>query len=503
MRRWIILLAVMELAVLAIYLPGVRNANFHLNAAIYPESTVQPERNVDGWIDPAPNTDTTRGSRAMAALAAYGVLAGCWLVALYWLSRCDGKLDRRTLTVVLVGAGVLAISLWLLPPTFSDDSYRYRWEGLSATSGVNPYQVKPDECGQLRQSHPQLYWATDFRWRPSIYPPVCTFIFSINAILGNTLLGLRLILLAAEGLLAYSAISLLRSRGVGLGWAAGMLLCPLLIIETHLDAHVEIVPVAVTLAAVAALGRGKWWQSAMLFALAVSMKYLWPALAAFLLLGRLARQRRLLAGAGVFVLTTILCWMPIVLMDWSASPDLDRGMEWASWMPTPAKFFLKAPREFLEKYNYNATFYKVLVVHFPPESRTPQLAALGLLLAGVGALVWRRRWRLDIEDIALVLGLALLISPVSYPWYFLWLTPAIIVLGRGELWPRVGPPTWAVMYLAMIPAVSEYLPTFFRTGRAEPFAPIAWLTVAAVTPLLVAAWARRLAAPPDEEHWPA
>ena len=35
----------------------------------------------------------------------------------------------------------------------------------------------------------------------------------------------------------------------------------------------------------------------------------------------------------------------------------------------------------------------------------------------------------------LLLGLAIMIAPISYPWYFLWVVPGLIVLSRVELSP--------------------------------------------------------------------
>ena len=105
MRKWIILLAVIELAVLAMHLPGRRYFSF--KAVAYPESLVRPVFHDGQYVKPD-SADTGWADRATLGMAAYGVMTVCWLVALYWLGGTGGRLPRRTLIVVLVGSAYLA-----------------------------------------------------------------------------------------------------------------------------------------------------------------------------------------------------------------------------------------------------------------------------------------------------------------------------------------------------------------------------------------------------------
>ena len=489
--RWILLLAVMELAALAMYVPS--RGDLTVESALYPEKLLRLEWTGEEQIRHP--LDRHRDQRCAAGMISYAVLTGCWLVALAWLARSNGQLDRRRLMVILAGCAVVCVTLWGLPPTFSDDSYRYRFEGAQTIGGYNPYQVRPVEAERICNKYPELFYSTDFTWRPTIYGPTTEFCFGVNGLFGNTMLGLRAMLLAAEGLLLYVCAGLLRRRGRPTGWIVAVALCPLVIIETNLDAHIEMLPIALTLAALLALDRRAWAAAAALFALAFNVKYLWPALAAFLLLGRLARQKKLLAGAGVFLLATAALWLPFLLMSWADVKP--KPGDWATWLPLPIQRVIEAPLQFLERYNFNATIYRYVADQFHPSSSWPKLIALVLLVAAVGTLIWRRRWRLDLEDVILVLAAALLISPTSYPWYFTWLAPGLIVLGRGDLWKRIGPPVWIVFFLAMTPASQEFLAGLFRGNRVEakPFPALPWMIVAVVAPLLAAAFVRRLLRP--------
>ena len=99
--------------------------------------------------------------------------------------------------------------------------------------------------------------------------------------------------------------------------------------------------------------------------------------------------------------------------------------------------------------------------------------------------------RLGIEDIVLVLGVALLLSPASYPWYFLWLTPGLLAIRPNQLSSRATPPAWVVLWLGLTPVLHEYMPFFFRTELAMPFKVLPWMIALPVAPLLLAAcWAR-------------
>src|SRR6185437_1433603 len=97
-----------------------------------------------------------------------GVLLGAslfYLASVFTILKLPspGLLSRR---LVLLGLAVLfRLTLWPLFPAFSDDAYRYRWEGELQAGGVNPYQVAPSDAaaGRLRDSAYQNVPDSDFR----------------------------------------------------------------------------------------------------------------------------------------------------------------------------------------------------------------------------------------------------------------------------------------------------------------------------------------------------
>jgi hypothetical protein len=49
-------------------------------------------------------------------------------------------LSTRSILAVAIGLRVL---FFFLPPSLSDDAYRYVWDGMVQADGVNPYLYRP------------------------------------------------------------------------------------------------------------------------------------------------------------------------------------------------------------------------------------------------------------------------------------------------------------------------------------------------------------------------
>ncbi len=111
----------------------------------------------------------TRGAFATAALAAGALCALVWK-----------RGDVSTPVVVLL-ALVFRLAVFWLPPTLSDDAYRYVWDGLVQAEGHNPYLHAPDspELEALREE--PIYDELNSPGLHTVYPPVSQLIFRIGA----------------------------------------------------------------------------------------------------------------------------------------------------------------------------------------------------------------------------------------------------------------------------------------------------------------------------------
>ncbi len=90
---------------------------------------------------------------------------------------------RPSARLVGIGAVLLRLVLLPLPPTLSDDGYRYVWDGMVlAEEGASPYRWRPsdpalevhhDEPAYERMNSPHYY---------SVYPPVTQAVFALGGL---------------------------------------------------------------------------------------------------------------------------------------------------------------------------------------------------------------------------------------------------------------------------------------------------------------------------------
>ena len=81
-------------------------------------------------------------------------------------------------------AFVLRGILWWTEPLFSDDIFRYVWEGQLTATGGNPYLTPPSDFQPVDSAvHAQINHSDI----PSIYPPVAMAFFALVSSLSTTI----------------------------------------------------------------------------------------------------------------------------------------------------------------------------------------------------------------------------------------------------------------------------------------------------------------------------
>lgn len=209
--------------------------------------------------------------------------------------------DARDVSFVLA-VGIATRALLALAPTFtSNDARRYVWDGAAALAGFDPYFYSPR--GIAEHVH-GFAVPVDNAGYVTLYPPAALATFVLAASFGGKLAPLAwklLVTSASIATLAVSAKSLASVRAHR--YVALVALCPLLVFEAGVGAHVD------TFAALAvACGTRAWIERrhasvAAWFALGGLFK-LTPALALvplFFAAPRAARARMLGAGSLVFL----------------------------------------------------------------------------------------------------------------------------------------------------------------------------------------------------------
>jgi len=343
------------------------------------------------------------------ALLLFGAAFVAYLVAASWQSRTP--LPRRY--VWWLGLAGRAALLPLLP-YFSDDIYRYMWDGWVQLQGVNPFRYAPaDEAlASIRTVwHPLINHPTV----PTIYPAGAQLAFRMLALPGLAIVVFKLAWVACDLGVAWTIDRMTRERKDALPLLL-YLWSPLLIVEVAWSGHLE--PLALLPLVLACLidrragaprrdrqdpSRGASLLSGTLLGLAASVK-----LAPLAALPALWRRRGWAAALAALLVPSLLYAVYA-----GAGPMLFSGL-----------------REFADRWEFNAGAYRILVVALGSVQLAKLAAAAVVVVVALEAA--RRRWSLD-RTLLWTVGAALLLSPTVHPWYVLWVLP-FAALFRQRAW---------------------------------------------------------------------
>jgi hypothetical protein len=408
----------------------------------------------------------TQAEQVGLVLLSY-VIGGGAFGLLLWCLRDAGDTWRSGRAVVFVIAAAVVFRLTLLPlsAASSPDVHRYLWEGIVQAQGHNPYTLSPDaeELAPLRQEFPGLAQAVTFPEVSTIYPPFAQLLFLLNAIVfGGSLIGWKIVLLAFDAIVTLGLWLILRARGMSAVCLVGVLWCPLLLLETYEAGHLDLIGAALIVLALAAMDRGRPMVSGVILGLCINVKYLWPLLLLVLLTLRAARRRQAIALVVAAVATAAVAWLPY-----------RSGITAA----------LATARMFAETWSFNDLIFEL--VRLLPGPRWVPMVVVTTVLTVLTVMLARRQPKEIWPDVWLLMGTALLLSPVAYSWYFLWIVPGLILR----------PPLWLVAWVLCIPLLHVVDWRFAATGLWETM-PWLWAIVSVVPgALLVKAWWRRLTRP--------
>ncbi|MDT0293122.1 glycosyltransferase 87 family protein [Mesonia ostreae] len=186
----------------------------------------------------------------------------------------------------LLFAGILFRLIFLFAlPNLSQDFYRFIWDGRLIANFVNPYLFTPNEY--LLNGSTYLSQAEDLvegmgtlsAGNFSNYPPInqlffaAAGLFSGISILGSVIV-FRIIILAADVGIFFIGRKLLIGIGKDPKHIFWYFLNPFILIELTGNLHFEGAMLFFLLASIYALMKNKWWISAILMGISVSIKLL-------------------------------------------------------------------------------------------------------------------------------------------------------------------------------------------------------------------------------------
>jgi hypothetical protein len=351
----------------------------------------------------------------LPAFVSVALLQGAaWAIAASVVLR---RPDPPPVLVLIIGTAVLLRLVALTAPVFlSDDINRYVWDGRVQAAGINPYRHIPTdpELAPLRDGSifPNINRSN---YAPTIYPPIAQMLFLSANRLGDTVLTMKLVLVAVEAVGIATLVHILRTTGRPPEHILLYAWHPLPVWEIAGSGHVDAAAFTFTsLALAAAIGRWRLWSAVALGA-ATLIKF-FP----LVLVPALWRPARANSGhwrwLAAFIAVIIAAYLPYIGAGWRvlgflpgyvAEENLGSGSGF--WLLDTARRIFPMP---LAAYlGVVASVMAGLVI-----------GALSKGPAPCSVLSWAT---------ALSTAALFFASP-HYPWYFIWL---VGLLTAASWWP--------------------------------------------------------------------
>jgi alpha-1,6-mannosyltransferase len=324
-----------------------------------------------------------------------------------WASTADHGVDtRRVLWIILGSAALMRVPFLLAEPYLSSDLYRYIWDGRVQAHGINPFRFVPaaSELAALRDGaiYPNINRAD---YAPTIYPPAGQILFFLTTRVSESVLAMKLSMVAFEALGLACILDILRRFDLPPQRIAAAAWHPLALWEIAGNAHID------------------------------------AAMTGCMLLGVwLFVTKRAIPGAVVAAIATLIkpiaiVALPVFWKPWDlrmpAAVVAAVALLYLPYLSVGAKVFGFASGYVAEEgYKAGGGFWypdllQAITGPIPSLSRV----YLAVALIGFGALALRITFRSDRSDRVTVEALALLVTVFlvlltpHYPWYYLVAVP--------------------------------------------------------------------------------
>ncbi len=328
---------------------------------------------------------------ALSLLAGLLYLAGVYSVENF-------PVGWPALIVILGGALVFRLLLLPLPPSLSEDVYRYQWEARVERAGFNPYRVFPAMPTLAPFEDPEHPLATG-RTSPTVYPPLTELVFSrIETIAGFKRLFTALDL-ASLALLLVLLVAQNKPKGRILIYAWN----PTVIVAFALSGHNDSLAIALLVAANLLIISHRPVLSIAALALSFLAKFFSGVLLPVFL------QRTRWRYAGIFAAVAFLGYLPYL----PARLDLFAGLGnyAAGWEGNDSLFRL---------------------IRHAQHSKAQAVLVAAVLVLGMMGYALRKRLE-PLQASAVLIAGILLLSPNAFPWYFTWFVPFLCFFPSAPL----------------------------------------------------------------------
>jgi alpha-1,6-mannosyltransferase len=347
----------------------------------------------------APSTGTISAFVKLALLqcALYAVAA-----VVVWRVRAA----RATLVLVVAFAALFRLAVLFDAPRLSDDIYRYVWDGRVQAAGINPYRYVPADPALARLRDRDIYEHINRRdYAPTIYPPVAQVIFFAATRASESVVWMKVVMVAFEAVALWAISALLASFGLPRQRVLLAAWHPLAVWEIAGSGHLDAIMICFVCLALLARRRERDALCGAALACAALTKFFPVVLAPALY------RRRGWRMPAAFVATCAAGYLPYLSVGARHVFGYLPGYADEEGLQNGSRFYLLtlARRLFGEGLS-NGAFVAFALV----------------LLAGLAAWALWKREESERSFIALSLAIATaftaLLSP-HYSWYFVWLVP--------------------------------------------------------------------------------
>jgi alpha-1,6-mannosyltransferase len=379
--------------------------------------------------------------------AMLAILAYCG----YRYARAVGAQSPR---LIILGLLLVGAALVFFPILLSGDAYAYVIYGrLFGVHGVSPYYLPLPLNANFDQVIDQCLTIYGNPPPGDNYGPLWTLLAGgVSSLIASTSLTFQIlvqrVIALGFAILAVAGLSrAVRYRQSWLGGVGRYAFHPLLLFETAVGAHNDIMMVALALWAFA-LVEEMPFVAGLLIGASIATKYLSLCVLPFLVV-----------KAGRKGWKPALALLAIAL----AIPVLTFRPFWVGQLTAQSLFWQSA------NVSMSPSWIVTSVVGLVGHDRVVQIALTVAFLALYGVALWRYARNLDLRNLWLVIAALLWIAPMLNPWYTLWLLPAAASNGY---WARFA---WWFGALSLLRYVGEV-----------PIYPPVWLLVSVTLVIFVA-----------------
>ncbi len=363
---------------------------------------------------------------------------------------------RCQLFPILLFALLFRVILVFSVPIHENDFQRYLWDGKVATAGINPYLFEPgaiqlhergivtpyrerhsrvpwrgrefsphekqllEDLTRLRDENPTLHRRIGHQAVPTVYPPLAQAVFSLsNLLFGDSLIGLKAILVSFDALVILVIIGILRRLERNPAWVIVYAWSPLVLKEFANSAHYDAVPLFFTLlASYAALGKKREFTASIALALGTLAKFFSVVLLPILIPLRISHWKSYV----LFAAFILAAYLPFFFWNAAGIGQVFAGLG-----------------VYNEHWQYNAGLFALFQQSFnqimPAWSASLLPAKIAVALILLAVLIRQSTLPgdapLDLVHRCFVVVAALFaLSPTAFPWYYTLVMPFLCVFPK-------------------------------------------------------------------------